>query len=155
MFAESERRRRAAEALLELSRLCRETIDLDAVARRVVESVRTLLGVEESALYRVIPESGDLEAVALSGEGEVALGTGIIFPRGTGVVGLVVKERRPIASTNIFEDPRITHAPAVRERLKSVSYRAILAVPLLVKDRVIGALGACAAEGRVFSDDEV
>src|SRR5258706_12810586 len=79
IFAESERRRRAAEALVQLSRLCSETIDLDAVARRVVESVRTLLGVEESALYRVIPESGDLEAVALSGAGERAPGTGIAF----------------------------------------------------------------------------
>jgi GAF domain-containing protein/ActR/RegA family two-component response regulator len=155
LFAESERRRRAAEALAQLGRLSIETIDLGAVARRVVESVRTLLGVEESALYRVRPESGDLEAVALSGEAEVALGTGIIFPRGTGVVGLAVNDRRPIASSNLFEDPRITHAPDIRERLKSVSYRAILAVPLLVKDRVIGALAACAAEGRVFSDDEI
>ncbi len=42
IFAESERRRRAAEALVQLSRLCSETIDLDAVARRVVESVRTI-----------------------------------------------------------------------------------------------------------------
>ena len=155
LLAESERRRHAAEALVQLSRLCSETIDLDTVARRVVESVRTLLGVEESALYRVVPESGDLEAVALSGEGEQALGIGTVFPRGTGVVGLVVNERRPIASSNFFEDPRVTHAPAIRGRLEGVSYRAILGVPLLVKDRVIGALAACAAEGRVFSDDEV
>ena len=155
LFAESERRRLAAEALVQLSRLCSETIDRGAVARRVVESVRTLLGVEESALYRVLPETGDLEAVALSGEGEMALGPGIVFPRGTGVVGLVVNERRPIASSNFFDDPRITHAPDIRKRLQTVSYRAILGVPLLVKDRVIGALAACAAEGRVFSDDEV
>ena len=154
LFAESERRRREAEALAELSRLCSETVDLGTVARRVVDSVRTLLGIQESVLYRVLPESGDLLALALFGEGERALGEGAVFPRGTGVVGLAVSERRPIATSNFLADSRIMHDPAILERLTRVSYRSILALPLLVKDRVIGALAVCASEGRVFSEDE-
>src|SRR5439155_397044 len=73
LLAESERRRRTAEALAELSRLSSETLDLGTVARRVVESVRTLLGARESALYRLVPETGDLAAPALMGEREQAL----------------------------------------------------------------------------------
>ena len=155
LFAESERRRRTAEALAELSRLSSETLDLGTIARRVVESVRTLLGVQESALYRLVPETGDLSALALMGEREQALGPGAIFPQGTGAVGLAVRERRPVATSNFLEDPRIRHDPAILERLEGASYRAILALPLLVKDRVIGALAVCASEGRVFREDEI
>jgi GAF domain-containing protein len=155
LLAESERRRRTAEALAELSRLSSETLDLGTVARRVVESVRTLLCAQESALYKLVAETGDLAALALMGEREQALGPGAIFPRGTGVVGLAVRERRPIATSNFADDPRIQHDPSILERLEGVAYRAVLALPLLVKDRVIGALAVCDRAGRIFMESEI
>src|SRR3989475_7365274 len=155
LLAESERRRRTAEALAELSRLSSETLDLGTVARRVVQSVRTLLGAQESALYRLVPETGDLAALALMGELEQALGPGAVFPRGTGVVGLATRERRPIATSNFANDTRIQHDPSILERLESAANRAVLALPLLVKDRVIGALAVCDNEGRIFMESEI
>jgi len=155
LLAESERRRRTAEALADLSRLSSETLDLATVARRVVDSVRTLLGAREAALYRLVPETGDLAALALMGEREQALGLGAVFPRGTGVMGLAVRERRPIATSNFANDPRLRHDPAILERLEGVSYRAVLALPLRLKDRVIGALAVCDSAGRVFLDSEM
>jgi GAF domain-containing protein len=155
LFAESEKRRRAAEALAQLSRVCSETLDLDTVARRVVQSVHTLLGIQEAALYRLVPETGDLIPLGFTGEGAQMLGTSAVFPRGTGVVGLAVEQRRTVFVANILTDPRVTQAPAIRERLERVTYRAVLALPLLVKDRVIGALAVCAPEDRVFGEDEV
>ena len=155
LLAESERRRRTAEALAELSRLSSETLDLGTVARRVVDSVRTLLGAREAALYRLVHETGDLAALALMGERQQALGPGAIFPRGTGVIGLAVRERRPIATSNFGDDPRIRHDPAILERLGGAAYRAVLALPLLLKDRVIGALAVCDNEGRVFLESEI
>jgi len=155
LLAESERRRRTAEALAELSRLSSETLDLGTVARRVVESVRTLLGAQESALYRLVPETGDLAALALMGEREQALGPGAVFPRGTGVVGLATRDRRPIATPNFANDARIQHDPSILERLEGAANRAILALPLLVKDRVIGALAVCDHEGRIFMESEI
>ena len=155
LLAESERRRHTAEALAELSRLSSETLDLGTVARRVVESVRALLGAQESALYRLVPETGDLAALALMGEREQALGPGAVFPRGTGVVGLATRERRPIATPNFDDDPRIHHDPSILERLEGAEYRAVLALPLLVKDRVIGALAVCDAAGRIFLESEI
>jgi GAF domain-containing protein/ActR/RegA family two-component response regulator len=155
LLAESERRRRTAEALAELSRLSSETLDVGTVARRVVDSVRTLLGAREAALYRLVPETGDLAALALMGERRQALGPGAVFPRGTGVIGLAVRERRPVATSNFADDPRIRHDPAILERLGGASYRAVLALPLLLKDRVIGALAVCDTEGRAFLESEI
>jgi signal transduction histidine kinase/CheY-like chemotaxis protein len=154
LYAQSESRRRAAEALIELNRVCSETLDLDTVVGRIVDSVHRLLGVQESALYRLDGESGDLVAFALAGKGSRSLGTGTVFPRGTGVVGLAVARRQSVFSPNILTDGRLTQAPHVRERLERVAYRAVLALPLFVQDRAIGALAACADEGHTFSEDE-
>ena len=155
LLAESERRRRTAEALAELSRLSSETLDLGTVARRVVESVRNLLEAKESALYRLVPETGALAALALMGEREHALGPWASFPRGTGVVGLAARERRPIATSNFADDPRIQHDPAILERLEGASNRAVLALPLLLKDQVIGALAVGDRAGRIFLESEI
>ena len=155
LLAEQQRRRRTAEALAELSRLSSETLDLGTVARRVVESVRNLLAAQEAALYRLVPETGAMVALALMGEREQALGPGAVFPSGTGVIGLAVRERRPIATSNFADDPRIRHDPAILERLEGAANRAVLALPLQLKDRVIGALAVCDRRGRVFLESEI
>jgi GAF domain-containing protein/ActR/RegA family two-component response regulator len=155
LLAESERRRGTAEALAELSRLSSETLDLGTVARRVVESVRTLLGARESSLYRLVPDTGALAALALLDEREQATEPGADVPRGIGVVGLAVRERRPMATSNFADDPRIQHDPAVLGRLDGVANRAVLALPLRLKDRVIGALAVGDRAGRVFLDGEI
>ena len=138
LLAESERRRRTAEALAELSRLSSETLDLGTVARWVVERVRDLLGARESSLFQLVPETGALVALAFLGERELEPAPGAVFPRGSGVVGLAVRERRPVL-----------------ERLDGVANRAVLALPLRLKDRVIGALAVCDTVGRVFLDSEI
>src|SRR5262249_3044967 len=155
LLAESERRRRTAEALAELSRLSSETLDLGTVAGSVVDSVRTLLDAREAALYRLVPQTRRLGALARLGERPQAVGPGAVVPRGTGVIGLAVRERRPIAPSNFADDPRIRFDPAILERLGGVAYRAVLALPLLLKDRVIGALAVCDTEGRVFLESEI
>ena len=82
LLAESERRRRTAEALAELSRLSSETLDLGTVARWVVERVRDLLGARESSLFQLVPETGALVALAFLGERELEPAPGAVFNEG-------------------------------------------------------------------------
>src|SRR5262249_25533437 len=116
---------------------------------------RALLGVKAALLFTYETESGSL--VALAGAGDVAdrLEPPVIFPRGTNVVGFAVQERRPIFSSDALADPRFPSDPDARARFDASPDRTILALPLLVGDRVIGALSLRDATGRVFSADEV
>src|SRR5262245_16730354 len=52
-------------SLADLAQLISQSLDLQEVAQRVVDSVRILLGADASALYRLEPASGDLIAVAV------------------------------------------------------------------------------------------
>jgi GAF domain-containing protein len=59
---------------------------------------------------------------------------------GEGAVGQAVQVRRPVQVEDLRQLPEYTTRPQVREMLIDLGYRSILAVPLLVEDRIMGAL---------------
>jgi two-component system, NtrC family, sensor kinase len=155
LFAETEARRRAAERLAHVGRFVAGGPDPEAVSQQVSDSVRELLGTQSSIIYRLDPESGDLHAMAVSGDVGPGFGERLVFPRGTGVAGLAVRSRGPVATPNVLTDPRITLTPELRRRVEQAPYRSVLAVPLIAKDRAIGALGVGDREGRVFGRSDM
>jgi len=64
----SESRRRAAEALAEVSRTIAQALSLEQVSERIVLSLRDLLGVPTAGLFRLDEATGDLVGVAIAGE---------------------------------------------------------------------------------------
>jgi len=154
LFGEADRRRRVAEALAAVERDLIQSLDPSLVAQVITDNVRHLLGLPSSGVYRLV-ESGDLVPVALSGSGGSALGRDLILPRSEGAVGLAIREQRPVASEDVLTDPRITFSPDVRARIERAGFRAVLAVPLVVQGRVIGALTVGGPAGRVFQVEEI
>ena len=155
LYREATRQAQRMSALADLGRLLSETLDLDLVAQRVADSVCQLLGAHSSSLYRLDPRSEALVAFAVSGEAAVALGQNVTFPRGHAVVGLAVQERGPVATSNLLADPRFTFTEEMRARIERAGHRSVLAVPLRVGERVMGALAAADEPGRRFGDDEI
>ncbi len=155
LFGETERRRRAAEGLAELGRLLQQSLDPEEVGQRIADSVCALLDVMNSVLFRIEPESGDLVSVAISGDLGPAVGDTLIHAPGSGLAGMAVRERHPVVTPNVLADPRVALTPEVRARFEQAPFRAALSVPLLVKDRVIGALSVGDREGRVFDAEEI
>jgi PAS domain S-box-containing protein len=150
LFEESERRRRAAEALAGIGHLLSQTFDPPAVAERIAESLRTVVNGLSSSVYR-IDENGNLVVMA-SSTGSATFEWALVLPRGTGIAGLAVQQKAPIASADVLADPRVTFTAPAREYVERSDYRAVLAVPVLVQDRVIGALAVGDRAGRVFDD---
>ena len=155
LFRESERRRGVAERLAEVSRVVSQSLDPAEVARRIADSVFTLFDAKVSTLFRLEPSSTDLVALAVSGDVGEELGPTVVFPHGTGVTGLAVRERRAVVTPDLLSDPRVTLTPEIRAAIQRAPYRAVLAVPLLAKDSVVGALGIGDRPGRAFDDSEV
>jgi len=155
LFADARARREAAEAVAGLGRLLAQAGDPEEVAPQVADGIRTVLGARASGLYRLDPASGYLIALALSGEVGSSRSLLATVPPGTGVLGLAVRERKPMASTNLPADQRVTLTAESRTWLAETSNRSVLAVPLVGKDAVIGALGVADREGRVFTAEEI
>jgi signal transduction histidine kinase len=154
LLRESERRRGVAERLAAVSRVVSQSLDPTEVARRIADSVFTLFDAKVSTLFRLRPPA-DLVALAVSGDVGNEFGVTMVFPNGTGVTGLAVRERQAVFTPDLLADPRVTLTPEIRAAIERAPYRAVLAVPLLAKDSVVGALGIGDRAGRAFDDEEV
>jgi signal transduction histidine kinase/CheY-like chemotaxis protein len=155
LFSETQARRREAESLAGLGRVLAQTLDPVAIAQEIADAARAAVGTHTAGLYRFDSVSGDIIAVALSGDVGPTQGRGVVFPRGTGVASVAARERRPISTPNMLEDPRIALTPEVRARIEQATYRAVLSVPLVARDTVLGALSVGDVAGRVFSEEDV
>jgi signal transduction histidine kinase/CheY-like chemotaxis protein len=155
LLSESNRRRQQAEALSEIGRTISQSLDVEEVAQRIADSVRALFRAENTAVFRLEPESQDLITVAASGNVGQADPKSVAFPGGTGVVGLAVRTRQAVSTADLLADPRVTLEAMARARIEQSPYRAVLAVPLIITGRVIGALGIGASPGRVFASEDI
>ena len=154
LLALEQTRRREAEAVAELGRILTEGLDLDAVARRIAELSRALLRATITIVYRVGPESHDAVCLAVSGDGGL-FRPGAVLARGAGVVGLAVARGEPVMSLDVLTDPELCVPPTLRAGLERASFRSILAAPLRVTGRIVGAVAVGDRVGRVFTSDEV
>ena len=154
LLALEQARRREAEAIAELGRILTEGLDLDTVSRRIAELARGLLRTTATSVFRVDPVSRDLVCLATSGDPGLLTPGGTV-PRGAGAVGRAVEHGRPVTTSDILHDPDITTPAALRASIEATSARAVLAVPLQAKGRIIGAFAVGDQAGRVFSSDEI
>jgi signal transduction histidine kinase len=150
LYIAAERRRQSAESLAEVGHLLSQSLDAVEVGQRVVDHVRRLLKTRAAALYQLEPASGMLVALAAANDFEPAATPWRALPLGMGAVGLAVRTRQPVVTADVLTDPRLTIPAAVRAGLEPTPVRAVLALPLLHDDRVIGALSLGDESGRTF-----
>jgi GAF domain-containing protein/signal transduction histidine kinase len=152
LFSDSEQRRRAAETLAELETVLARSLDGGVVAEGIVRGTRTLLASRFSTVYRLDPRTGDL--VALAGDGGGHGEAAAVLPAGAGLCAVAIEHREAVVSPDILADPRVYLPPRLRQRVEQGGYPAMLAAPLRVGERVIGALCLGDDRGRVFSREE-
>jgi signal transduction histidine kinase/ActR/RegA family two-component response regulator len=151
----SERRGREGQAMAEIARVLAETLDPALVWQRIAAGVRTLLDdAPSAALYQAEP-SGDVRAVAVSTETGVHFDWTYRLPKGAGMVGLAIQNRAIVAAPDVLENPEVIYPPDARAQLERSAYRSLLAVPLIVQERVLGALAVGAERGHRFSEREI
>jgi len=153
VLALEQARRREAEAIAELGRVLTQGLDVDSVAQRLVELARGLLRATATTAYRLDPEAGHFVCLALSGDMGPFRPGGIV-PRDTGVIGAAVRHERTVWSANILADPHVAFSADTRHLIEQAGYRAVLAVPLRVKGRTIGAFAVGDVLGRLFTPED-
>jgi two-component system, NtrC family, sensor kinase len=127
-------------ALGQVSQALSSTLDIETVLTTIVLRAIELSGADGGAVYEYddAAEEFRLRATQNFEEELVEASRAMPLRRGEGALGLLAERREPIQIADIA-DPA-AYQSRVREVLLRTGYRAILAVPLLRDDRIVGAL---------------
>jgi GAF domain-containing protein/CheY-like chemotaxis protein len=143
-----------ATALAEVGQELAESLDVAQVTERIVTTILRLVRGRRASLFRYVPASGELICVAAAGEAGPAKWLGRSLGPGEGIAGLAAAEGQLLWSADILTDPRVTLSAFWRERLEEEGYRAVVALPLIARGTVVGALTLNDVAGRVFSEGD-
>lgn len=104
--------------------------------RSIVDVARAIFAARSSSVFLLDEDTDELVFEAVTSEDEQHL-VGLRFPSGTGIAGWVAVTRQSIVIEDVTKDPRFAQQAA-----ESTGYvpKGIMAVPLLLEERVLGVL---------------
>lgn len=147
-----DRARRAEDRLAALDEAVRGisgVLTLDRVLQLIVDRVRDLADAEYAALG-IVNAEGTIERFLTSGMSQAARDRIGAFPRGLGLLGLIIREGQTLRIADIGADPRRSGFPPNHPPMHS-----FLGVPVSVKGRSVGDLYLTNKRGATeFSEDD-
>ena len=129
------------KALGEVGHALGSTLDLPTLLDTILSRASVLAGTDGGAIYEFAREAGRFDLLRASDtfdETFVAVLRRAPLVYGEGVVGRAAEVREPVQIADILDTTLYTSR--VRDAVLAAGYRALLAVPLLSEDEVVGAL---------------
>jgi signal transduction histidine kinase len=152
LLQETERRARQLSTLNEITRQLTSTLESEPLLNNILDNAVSILNCEAGSLFLVDEQTDELIFKVTVGPPASASLLGQRLPPGSGIVGRAVQTRAPV----IDNDAQHSGARHVEtdEQTGFVS-RALLAVPLQVKDRVLGVIEVINRRDRLpFGNDD-
>ena len=156
LFSDNAARRQEAEALAELGGAIASSLDVQKILSLVVDRACALLGTQRSAVALVNADRPGTATLFVASRGMSRAFPAMrpLHPR-DGTTPTAIAERRPVWSADLLNDPAFDLTPSTRAAVAAEGYRAVLSVPLLVGERVLGALVTYRDDVGPFSDRHV
>ncbi len=147
LFEESQRQTRALSGLYETALATGSVLDTDVLLSRLYEQVRPLLHPDAFTVAYYYADTEELELTLVVDEGwatteDYATGR---LPVTQGLTGWVVRHRQSLFVEDLLAEP-----VSVPPRQGILPARSWLGVPLIVRDRIIGAAAVQSTEPRAF-----
>jgi len=159
---EAERHRRIAEGLRDILAVLNSDYTFTEILDHIVYQASQLLGASAGVIYRAEPEANKIVIEAASGAPE-ALVELREFPNLPESANRSILNREPYAVSNLSREVGTDLPVDVEElppalvewkRIVREHYRAYVAVPLIIKDQLYGALVLYYLEPREFAEED-
>ena len=136
LLQETEQRAHQLATLNEITRQLTSTLEQEPLLRNILDNAVNILNCEAGSLFMVDEQTGDLVFRVTVGPVAGNL-LGQRLPAGTGIVGRAVQTRAPVIENDVQHS-------AVRGKVsidqQTGTPRSLLAVPMQIKDRVLGVI---------------
>ena len=143
-YEEAAQRASEVQTLSAVGETLASTLDLQEVLDAIVDSATKITGAQRAVVFEMDQSAGHLLARAVRG---MPVDKGYVVHLGQGAAGSAVAERAPVWSADVMADP-----PPGYESLQAQAgltlaamatrfgYRAVLAVPVVSREAVLGAV---------------
>jgi len=134
-----QQREQGMLALMESAQDLSSRLDLDNLLAAIVTRARNLLGADMAWISALDEERGVFQSLALEGgltRDSIAMG----IRSDSGTASIVMATRKPFATTDYLHDTRFPHDPKFDDIFRAEGIAAMVGVPLIWQDEVIGLL---------------
>lgn len=133
-----------------MGRLLSSKLDMGDLLRTILELSSRVVQSESASLLLVDPRTGELYFDVALGLGDKA--SALRLKSGQGIAGTVARDLKPEIINDARKDPR--WSPSV-DAQSGFTTRSILAVPMILKGRLIGVVEAINKKAGDFNDDDL
>jgi PAS domain S-box-containing protein len=131
-ITELKMREAIREAIVSINQIIHSTLDFDEIMNQIVSEAAKVIESDSAAIN--LRKSGRWITSYVYGFPEDVIGTEISDEEEPHAV-LAVKTRKPVAINDAFNDERVN-----RNQMKKWGIRSVLVVPLITRNKIIGAL---------------
>src|SRR6185436_358053 len=151
LLQETQQRAHQLATLNEITRQLTSTLEQEPLLRYILENAVAILNCEAGSLFLMDEPTGDLIFRVTVGPVATNL-LGQRIPAGTGIVGRAVQLRSPVIENDGQRSPTRYEAP---DKQTGFISRSLLAVPMQIKDRVLGVIEVInRRDGLPFVEDD-
>ena len=150
MTVQTTTRPQAITALREIARALSAAWDLDTTLDLIARKTTEVMHVDSCTIYLLDPDGRQLRLRATTGLARRALGRATLAV-GEGMTGYAVQLNAPVHAANAQQHPRFKRVDEALE----MEYQSLLAMPLRIDERVIGAMNVQTLARHEFSGDEI
>ncbi len=136
-------------AVREISRAVAEARDLDSTLDLITRRTTEVMHVDSCSIYLYNPAQDRLVLAASTGLNKAGIGE-MYLPMGAGLTGWAAAHGQVVAVTNAFEDNRFYRIVGSGES----RFPSLMAMPLVSRDKVIGAANVQTLVPHEFTEDE-
>ncbi len=137
-------------ALREITRAISAAWSLDQILALITRKIARAMDVDSCSIYLLDDGDEFLLLKATTGLAAGAVGHARL-KFGEGLTGYAAKAGKPVAASHASRDPHFKYLPETKESM----FQSLLAVPLVSRGQVIGAINVQTREGREYSKDEI
>lgn len=151
LLQETQQRAHQLSTLNEITRQLTSTLEQEPLLRNILENAVSILNCEAGTLFLIDEPTGDLIFRVTAGPVAGNL-LGQRLPAGTGIVGRAVQLRAPVIENDAQRSATRYEAP---DKQTGFISRSLLAVPMQIKDRVLGVIEVInRRDGLPFVEDD-
>jgi GAF domain-containing protein/anti-sigma regulatory factor (Ser/Thr protein kinase) len=145
-----ERKESEVAALRDISQAISAALDLDTTLQLITRKTAEVMRMDSCSIYLLDPAGEYLILRATTGLAPEAIGRARLR-FGEGLTGDAARSGVPVYSSDAASDPRFVYVPGTRE----YAFRSLLAVPLRVAGKVLGAMNVQTTAIHEYGPDEV